>query len=168
MANTYVKIGSTVTVGALGAANITFSSIPNTYTDLIIKLSARSDYLGNQASVYIAPNGITTNRSVRILFGSGSTASSFNYSEINIRDISANTSTANTFGNTEVYIPNYASSTSKSFSGDSVGENNATAAPAGLSAALWTNNAVISSLVLTTDGNFMQHSTATLYGILKN
>ena len=168
MANTYVKI-ATVTVGGGGSASMTLSSIPSTYTDLLLKVSGRSDYAGVQASLYIAPNGSTANGSVRILFGSGSTAASYNYAQINIRDLSANTSTASTFGNTEVYIPNYASSTTyKSFSGDSVGENNATAAPAGLSAALWSNNTAISSLVLTTDGNFMQYSTATLYGILKN
>ena len=42
MANTYVKI-ATVTVGSGGAANMTFSSIVGTYTDLAIKISARSD-----------------------------------------------------------------------------------------------------------------------------
>ena len=39
---TYIQIGSTVTVGAGGAANITFSSIPSTYTDLKLVWSARS------------------------------------------------------------------------------------------------------------------------------
>ena len=165
MAYTYSKISSTE-VGAGGASAITFNNIPQNYTDLVLKVSGRSNYAGVQASLYISPNSSSTNGSVRILFGSGSTAASYNYSQINIRDLAANTSTANTFGNTEVYIPNYSStSTYKSFSGDSVGENNATAAPAGLSAGLWSNYTTISSLVLTTDGSFMQYSTATLYGI---
>ena len=37
MANTYVAI-ATVTVGSGGAASIDFTSIPATYTDLVVKL----------------------------------------------------------------------------------------------------------------------------------
>ena len=37
MANTYVLISSS-TVGSGGAASIDFSSIPATYTDLVLKL----------------------------------------------------------------------------------------------------------------------------------
>jgi hypothetical protein len=38
--NTYTLISS-VTVGSGGAANMGFTSIPATYTDLLVKLSAR-------------------------------------------------------------------------------------------------------------------------------
>ena len=41
MANTYELIASS-TVGAGGASSIDFNSIPNTYTDLLVKLSGRS------------------------------------------------------------------------------------------------------------------------------
>ena len=41
MANTYTLIASS-TVGSGGAANIEFTSIPATYTDLLIKMSARA------------------------------------------------------------------------------------------------------------------------------
>ena len=41
MANTYTLISS-VTVGSGGAANIEFTSIPATYTDLLLKLSTRT------------------------------------------------------------------------------------------------------------------------------
>ena len=41
MATTYTLISS-VTVGSGGAASIEFTSIPSTYTDLVLKLSARS------------------------------------------------------------------------------------------------------------------------------
>jgi len=42
---TYQKI-ATVTVGAGGASNITFSSIPQTYTDIKVVVSARTDRSG--------------------------------------------------------------------------------------------------------------------------
>ena len=38
---TYTLISS-VTVGAGGASSIDFTSIPSTYTDLLVKISARS------------------------------------------------------------------------------------------------------------------------------
>jgi hypothetical protein len=40
MANTYTLIASSVTVGSGGAANIEFTSIPATYTDLVSALSS--------------------------------------------------------------------------------------------------------------------------------
>ena len=40
--NSYESI-ATVTVGSGGAADVTFSSIPATYTDLLLKLSSRAD-----------------------------------------------------------------------------------------------------------------------------
>jgi hypothetical protein len=43
MANTYEAI-ATVTVGSGGATDIEFTSIPGTYTDLLIKSSLRSDW----------------------------------------------------------------------------------------------------------------------------
>jgi hypothetical protein len=41
MANTYEAI-ATVEVGSGGAATIEFTSIPATYTDLVVKVSARN------------------------------------------------------------------------------------------------------------------------------
>jgi len=41
MATTYTLISS-VTVGSGGAATMTFSSIPQTYTDLLVRVSARN------------------------------------------------------------------------------------------------------------------------------
>lgn len=166
MANTYVAI-ATVTVGSGGAANIEFTSIPATYTDLVLKLSARgTDTTGNAGQVaYLKPNGSTSNLSRILLFGNGSTAGSGTGTDSAIY-VNPSDYTASTFGNTEIYICNYAGSTNKSISSDSVNENNATAANAGLFASLWSNTAAITSITLTINsGNFAQYSTATLYGI---
>ena len=45
MADTYTLISS-VTVGAGGASSIDFTSIPATYTDLLVKFSLRTDFNG--------------------------------------------------------------------------------------------------------------------------
>jgi hypothetical protein len=164
MANTFIKIAS-VTVGAGGSATIGFTSIPSTYTDLCVKWSGRGDN-GSARDAYISFNGVTTGFTYRSLVGSGSAASSANASNGLIGIFDGSVPTASTFSNGEFYIPNYTASTNKSISGDSVTENNGTAAYAYLTATLSTNTSAITSITLTPDsGNFVQYSTATLYGI---
>lgn len=166
MANTYVQIGSTVTVGSGGAATMAFSSIPATFTDLKVEISDRNVNAGVAVELYMSFNGLTTNQSMRFLQGSGSAASS----STSTRSVGISTSsgaTANTFSNTSIYIPNYAGSTYKSFSVDSVGETNATTQYMVMIAGLWSSTAAISSLSFSTQTgvDFAQYSTATLYGI---
>ena len=81
--------------------------------------------------------------------------------------LNKSTYTANTFGNSVIYIANYAGSTYKSFSKDSITENNATAADQGVGAGLWSNTAAITSLSLTVTSNMVAGSTFSLYGITK-
>ena len=162
MATTYTLISS-VTVGSGGAATMTFSSIPQTYTDLLIKVSARSVGIDNQLTF----NGSTTNDSSRYLIGNGASASSgSDASNIQLQGSTASSDTANTFGNLEIYIPNYTSANSKSVSIDAVTENNATTAYAFLSAGLWSDGAAITSATITnSSGDYAEYSTAYLYGI---
>lgn len=168
MAVTYEPI-ATVTVGSGGAASIDFTSIPGTYTDLQILLSSRGTNSSATEWVSLKFNASSTGYSSRWLEGNGSGApGSFTgptnrgYAGVH----SAATATASTFGNFSIYIPNYASSNNKSYSSDTVSENNATAATAELGAGLWSNSAAITSITLTPDSaNFAQYSTATLYGI---
>jgi hypothetical protein len=170
---TYKKIAS-VTVGSGGAANIEFTSIPGTYTDLVIKISGRTTATGTPwTNIQMEFNGSGgTAYSGRLLFGDGSAAASASVSsEANARLQYASNAgaTASTFGNSEVYIPNIAGSTNKSISADSVTENNATQSFTGLGASLWANTAAITSIKLTpSSGTFVQYSTAVLYGISKS
>jgi hypothetical protein len=80
MANTYIQIGSTVTVGAGGSTTITFSSIPATYTDLILKFSLRLRDYTTLDYGFIQLN--STAGSVRTLITSGSSATSYSVTEI--------------------------------------------------------------------------------------
>jgi hypothetical protein len=165
MANTMTLISS-VTVGAGGAANISFSSIPATYTDLVLKLSARNNGAQYYGQLYF--NGSTTGYSRRLLYGDGSAAGSIAISNEYTLVTNPTTSyTANTFGNFEMYIPNYAGSTNKSYSIDAVIENNASTAYATMYAALWSNTAAINQITLVPNSpdTFVQYSTAYLYGI---
>jgi len=159
---------STVTVGSGGAASIDFTGIPQTYTDLLIKISGRNS--GTNGIVNLSFNSDTTagNYEGRYLEGNGSTVGSFTDQDRAAGYIDGSGSTANTFGNSETYIPNYTSSNYKSFSVDGLNENNATTAYSGLFANIWKSTSPITSITLTTgSGNFAQYSSATLYGIRK-
>ena len=167
MANTMTLISS-VTVGAGGTSSITFSSIASTYTDLKIVISSRVDVTSNYYDwIKISFNGSSSGFTYRELEGSGNVVGSYSGSGQLSAFSTAPTATANTFSNGEIYIPNYASSNNKSYSIDSVTENNATTAESTLNAGLWSNTAAITSITLTpnTGTNFVQYSNAYLYGI---
>lgn len=165
MATTFVKI-QTVTVGSGGAANIDFTSIPQTFTDLKILISSRVSYATAGDTPYVDFNGLTTNRTGRYLEGTGSATGSLTIAREGMIASGTNAST-NAFGSTEIYIPNYTSTTTnKSFSSDSITENNSTLAYQWLIASVWSSTAAITRVTLTpTSGNFVQYTTATLYGI---
>lgn len=150
------------------AASVTFDNLPTSgYTDLKIVASARDNRSAVASDFIIGFNGVTTNLSFRRLYGDGSsaisTSGSFGSAGIEV----ANTATASTFSNVEITIPNYRSSNFKSYSVDSVSENNATAAYAQLTAGLWSNTAAITSITFTAESSasFLANSTFSLYGI---
>ena len=163
MPDTFVKIAA-VTVGSGGASSIDFTSIPSTYTDLCLKVSSRTNRAAATDGLEIRLNGATTNHSGRRLTGDGTTAAS---SVSVYGNTDGNNATASTFGNAEIYIPNYAGSNYKSFSMDTVSENNATANGMTLNANLWSQTTAVSSItIVMSDGTaFNQYSTAVLYGI---
>lgn len=164
MATTFVKIAS-VTVGASGQTSIDFTSIPSTYTDLVVKASLRSS--NTDDNIEIRFNNSATSYSSRSLLGNGSTATSATRSDYYfIGTIALSSRTASVFSNLEMYVPNYTSSNNKSFSIDAVEENNATTALSTLIAGLWSNTSAITSIsLIKTSGTFVQYSSATLYGI---
>ena len=170
MADTYTLIEK-ISVGAAGASSVTFTSIPQTYTDLKIVASTRDTYAAVSTAIYLQFNGNSSSYSMRRIRGSGSAVDSYSESSqiaINLYNIKPGASaTASTFGNVDIYIPNYTGSTNKSVSVDGVGENNATEAYAVLFAGLWGNTSAITSIKLTSETLFAQYSTFYLYGIAK-
>ena len=169
MANTYTLISS-VTVGSGGAANIEFTSIPQTYTDLLLRASLRATTADFEVWATLTLNGTTSGYTSRILYGDGSvvanltetSSSAWNYAGI----MTANTATASTFNSQDIYIPNYTGSNQKSVSIDFAYERNATKAVAGFFAGILTSTSAVTSILIKPNANnFVQHSTAYLYGI---
>jgi len=172
MANTYILIEAK-TLGS-AVASVTFSSIPSTYTDLLLKASTRQSGDADGYQMGIRFNGSSVSEySRKVIYGYGSAVSNGSGSSESFARIAfaqSSTYTANTFNNFEIYIPNYTSSNYKSFSSDAVSENNATGVYAqALYAGLWSNNAAITSVTLSeyagSGTDFVQYSTFYLYGI---
>ena len=164
MATAY-KLISSSTVGGGGATDITFSSIPATYTDLIIKGSFRGTGTGSPNTM-LDINGVSTNRTMKWVQGNGGAVSSYNFTTADIGTANTTTQTANTFCSFEIYLFNYSSASNKCFGVESVQESNTGTVYVDLLAGLWSNTAVITSLKVYINGqNLGQYSTAYLYGI---
>jgi hypothetical protein len=166
MANTYTLIQAQTLASA--AATVTFSSIPATYTDLVLRLSARNND-GGGGVIRIYFNGDTTassGYSSTGLRGDGTSASSPRSTPASSYSIDTNAETANTFTSLEMYIPNYLATTSKQISVFNAMENNATAAKIE-AFALLNQNTTISSINIFTSGSlvFSVGSSFYLYGI---
>lgn len=158
-----------VTVGAGGAANVNFTSIPQTYTDLAVVLSLRGTSANVERNLYYTFNNNSSNRLGKYIEGTGSAVGYISWATMYGGTYPAANSTASTFGNILIYIPNYTSSSYKSSIVNAVMENNATTSYSYLVANLWSDTAAITSIQLPEEtGNFAQYSTATLYGITKS
>jgi len=165
MAATFYKI-ATVTVGSSGSASIAFTSIPQTYTDLKLVVTARNtNPAAGSPTMYIGFNSSTSSFTNRYAYGAGSGAAVSGTGTNSVSVVNGGSNTTSTFASTEIYITNYTSSNYKSYNVDNVQENNATTAYAVFYAGLWSNSAAISSIQLTGDADFAQYSNATLYGI---
>lgn len=172
MPNTMTLI-SAITVGSGGASNINFTSIPSTYTDLVLKSSARTNRSNSyEDAVKITFNGSGgTAYSVKRLYGDGtSVAESVASGEPVILPYStaSNTVASGIFGNFEIYLPNYSStSLYKTASIDMVSESNATDSIMGLSTGMWSSSSAINQITLAPNVGtlFLEYTTAYLYGI---
>ena len=155
------------------AASVTFSSIPQGYTDLIVIASVKNDFTAAlNRSARLRFNGDTgTNYSETVIYGTGSAAASTRetsqasawYGEVVTSSASVN---ANSFSNFILNIMNYSNTTTfKTFIARSnVTENFLTAATC-----LYSSTNPLTSITFfpNTPGtsNFVTGSTITLYGI---
>jgi hypothetical protein len=161
-----MQLIETKTLGT-AAASITFTSIPQDGTDLVLLISGRTARASEVDGIALAFNGSSASFSARRLFGSGSSA--FSDTVNGHPFFSGASSTSNTFGNTTIYIPNYTASINKAFSVDGAHENNATLSYQGMSAGLWSNTAAITEIGVSSEvaSNLQVGSTISLYKITK-
>ena len=153
MTVTYSQI-ATQTLGS-NTATVTFSSIPGTYTDLVLVCTIR-DTNGYSVMRFNSDSG--NNYSRTWMSGNGTTASSNRGSNISGLDLKAETS-ASTFAPTITHIMNYSNTTTNKTVLIRQAQSGEVAAYVGL----WRNTGAITSITITND--MQTGSTFSLYGI---
>jgi hypothetical protein len=158
--NTYESIATT-TLGS-NQTSVTFSSIPSTYTDLIIVASTSLVAVGatNYLVTYNSDTG--SNYSGTYLYGSGSATGSGRVTSTNNMDISYQPTTS--IGNFIFQVFNYANTTTNKTSLSR--SNNATSGGAYAYVGLWRSTAAITTISIAGGtNNIASGSTFSLYGI---
>jgi len=163
--STYTPIATT-TLGSAGT--ITFSSIPSTYTDLVIVLNGNGSRVAGTDDTGLRLNSDSgSNYSETLLQGNGTTASSSRASGVNVMFQNTNFRIGGTTGarSTIIYqFMNYANTTTYKtvIARSNVSDFNVTA-----TVGLWRSTAAINTIYLYnyTSANFTAGTTATLYGI---
>jgi hypothetical protein len=177
MPSTYTLISSNVLTST--TASITFSAIPATFTDLVIKASTRNNNAfssGSDNPIAMWLNGINTGTS----YSATALLSAFN-SPVSQRQtsvaswaymgsVTTATNTASTFSSNEYYIPSYTAAQYKPLSVSARSEDNSSGSASiyysGAYAGLWSNTAAITSITLSGgNGDFVSGSSFYLYGI---
>jgi hypothetical protein len=149
---TYTPIAMNTLIA--GTTTVTFSSIPSTYTDLVLIINA-----GTNVGYSVRLNGDSgTNYSWSRLYGDGSSA-------VSDRGSNATSITSGWGGQTNniltVQIMNYSNTTTNKTALTRIGDNIYTVAMAGL----WRNTAAVNQVSIVGTANYAVGSTFALYGI---
>lgn len=161
---TYALIASQTVTGS-AVTSVTFSSIPGTYTDLVLVTSAKNN-TGAQYRLQLSFNGDrgTSIYSVTKLTGNGTTAISSRAANATYGAILIGTIGSTNFDNAITHIMDYSNTTTNK---TVLSRGNETAAEVNAEVGLWRSSVAITSLTLDleTGINFAIGSTFKLYGI---
>ena len=163
MPSTYEPI-ATQTLGS-AVATITFSSIPSTYTDLLLVSNIRFTGGGGESVMNCQVNSDSgTNYSRTRLVGDGSSASSDRTSNTSDFIVGAGTDSGSEWS---VGIANFLNYSNTTTNKTVLTRTNVTSSRVMAIVGMWRNTAAINSLYIFNNGatNFATGSTFTLYGI---
>jgi len=162
MALTYEKIANT-TLGS-AQASYTFTSIPNTYTDLVLIVNGKTTGAGGYTALAITLNSDSgANYSRTGMYGANAEASALKQSNISSSFITIGQA-ANNFGNAIVNFHNYSSTTTyKTF----LSSENYSSLVFYSTVSSWRNTNAITSITLSGTGGYdiASGSIFSLYGI---
>jgi len=164
--NTYTQIASTTLSSA--AATVTLSSIPATYTDLVLVMSLGAST--NADNVLMQFNGDTaSNYSSTELSGNGSTAASTRVSSATSINLTNRIGTTTTLSGLVIIcnVMNYANTTTYKTALSRASQAGDTYPGASADVGLWRSTSAINSILIKQSGspNFITGSTFNLYGI---
>lgn len=162
---------ATTTVGAGGAASVTFSSIPSTYTHLQIRVLARTERANLGDTIYWRFNSDSgTNYTLHSILGNGTSASAdagANLSYGYYIDATAASATSGIFAAGIIDILDYKDTNKFKTARTLHGKDLNGSGVLFLTSSLWRSTAAISSMTLESQNgaNISEHSSFALYGI---
>jgi len=160
----------TQTIGATGATNaVVFNNIPQTFTDLILIVSARSVSSNSYDSLGMTLNSTYGNYTRETLNGTAiaTSANRASYRDAALAPTAAYA--AGLFGNVHITIPNYTSNNYKQAICQGVVEANTSAGTLTSVSMLYQTNQPVTTIQLdsaTTGTAWAQYSSFSLYGVL--
>lgn len=165
MPATYEPIATTTLNTA--APSVTFSSISQAYTDLILVITARGTTSASSTSVYFTTNITGSNYSSTWLLGNGSSTASSRYSNVGqgyLGYIAGGTTASDSRGNIIAHFMNYSNTTTNK---NVISRGNAAEAETDSYVTLIRGTSALSTITIGEGGgnNFVAGSTFTLYGI---
>ena len=102
-----------------GISSFVFTSIPQTYNTLVLRVNSRTSASSYYTNIWLRPNGAATDLASGVsatLYGNVGASAAPQYTRISngawMADLNAASCYANTFGNAEITIPGYAKTTS--------------------------------------------------------
>jgi hypothetical protein len=160
----YGTLIASTTVGSGGTSSIDFTSIPQTFTDLIVVLSSRISGSGNSR---LNLNSSGSSFSSKAVYSFATNAPLAGPNTVEIGFAAQSSMQTNYFGAMQLHLPNYRSSVAKPFSVDSTAAS-FNGGYVFMHGGAWNNTAAITTLsVLPPSGNtFVENTTAYLYGLL--
>lgn len=169
MPKTYEPI-ATHTVSGSAVASYTFSTIPQTFTDIVVVGSVKLTTSSNSTVKFRVNSDTGSNYSYTYVQGNGSTTESGRQTSVTSGQFSAGgfaiTEAADTFNPLIMNCQNYSNTTTnKTF----LHRGNNSAAGTGLAISLWRNTIAVTSItIFPAAGNLDIGTTLTLYGIKAN
>lgn len=164
MATTYTPI-ATQTLGT-ATTTVTFSSIPSTYTDLIMIVTAKTDVAGSSYNFLRVRfnNDSTSTYSMTFMGGDGSVTGSGRYSTQNLLYAGLATQASSTdFGQSILQFQNYSNTTTYK---TMLSRGNTAGSQVNATVGLWSSTSAINRIdIIYPSQNYAIGCTFTLYGI---
>lgn len=163
MPSTYEPIATQTLLSDAG--QITFNSIPSTYTDLILVCSVRVTTATDDFNIQFNGDTSSSNYSFTQLFGNGSSAYSSRYQNSNKFRLADYMPNGSSYG---IIVSNIMSYANPNVYKTTVSKWSETNGATGINIGLWRDTSAITSIRLTEGStqNIKAGSTFTLYGVL--
>lgn len=162
----------TQTVGAGGAASVTFNNIPQSYKDLVIVGSTRTTNASALGYIGVRLNGDSGTNYSYVMLDAYTSAYTFATAAPGFNCVfggtNGNSTVASSFGDIRITIPDYTKGAFKAIQLDSTTADNTATAVMDQIAGQWRSTAPVTSITLAdtlSPANFAQYSSFTLYGV---